>query len=580
MRHADPSAAAGVAARAPPDSRRRRASAGDPPGGAPQRDTITQRKEQGGAADPQEPRHCDSPPSEHAAPQQPAAALRRTAAEANAEPALPAAATGAAAVGEHARREPGLCRDEGLFISTIDEEHLCSIGRGVLVNPVMTPCQHEFCAKCIQESLRHKSECPICRQPLTQDDVRTALKTTSLVGKLMTHCDNWHAGCSWTGKWADTDAHRESCPYEPVRCPFLGCTGAPQRNALQLHVSECAFRPTPCHYCAKEVPGCDVEAHEANCPDVPVECPQRCSDPGITRESLEAHIRDSCPFTLVACPFQQLGCAAGQMQRVALAAHMTESTETHLLSLCNKVREQHDTIWRQQATIQKLLRRSLIVVDPSGRGTFTTIQAAVDNAEAGDRITVRPGLYRECLNLPPGVSLQADGAQSDVIIENGHDANVIVIRDACSISGFTLRQRSRNFFCLRIIASGDGVVVEGCDIQSDHFSCVQIDSGANPLVRNNRVHDSKQCGIIVKRNGAGRIECNEIFSNSLSNVYIDAGANPTVRHNQIHSSQQHGIWLKQAACGVISNNTIYNNQMNNIKIEDGATPTIRKNVAS
>eukprot|EP01062_Namystynia_karyoxenos_P011361 TRINITY_DN14061_c0_g2_i1.p1 TRINITY_DN14061_c0_g2~~TRINITY_DN14061_c0_g2_i1.p1 ORF type:complete len:658 (+),score=216.29 TRINITY_DN14061_c0_g2_i1:93-1976(+) len=509
-----------------------------------------------------------------------AAAEPPEAAAAAADAAAAAEEPPAGGAGSRGGRDAGCCRDEHLFASQVDEEHLCSIGHGVLVNPVMTPCQHEFCEKCINEALRHKSECPLCRRPITQDDVKVAIKTSRMVGKLIALCDNTADGCAWQGKWSELKAHRETCPFETVRCPYLGCTSRMARSALQPHIRGCGFRPVSCQHCGTEIPGCDASEHESECPKYPVVCPQKCSDPSITRDSLASHVADCCPFTQVLCPFQPLSCPAGQMQRINLPAHLERDTARHLLLLCAKVKEQDEVIARQQLTISRLLRRSLIVVDPSGKGTFTTITEAVENAENGDRVVVRPGLYRECLMLTKSITLQADGAPGEVQIENGGDANVVVLRASCRLIGFSLRQRSRNFFCIRVLAADEETVVERCDVQSDHFSCIQIDSGANPLVRHNRVHDSKQCGILVKRNGSGRIEYNDIFGNCLSNVYIDAHAQPTVRHNQIHNSQQHGIWIKQHGGGVIVNNTIYNNQMSNIKIEEGATPSIRKNMTS
>ena len=59
------------------------------------------------------------------------------------------------------------------------------------------------------------------------------------------------------------------------------------------------------------------------------------------------------------------------------------------------------------------------------------------------------------------------------------------VRRSRSVSpaGLNLHQRSKNFFCIRIIVNDDATVIEKCDIVSDHFSCIQIDCGCNPLLR-------------------------------------------------------------------------------------------------
>ncbi|KAF8655226.1 hypothetical protein AX16_003133 [Volvariella volvacea WC 439] len=45
-------------------------------------------------------------------------------------------------------------------------ELTCEICFTLLFQPVTTPCQHTFCAKCLQRSQDHSQLCPLCRQPL------------------------------------------------------------------------------------------------------------------------------------------------------------------------------------------------------------------------------------------------------------------------------------------------------------------------------------------------------------------------------------------------------------------------------
>ncbi|KZO97977.1 hypothetical protein CALVIDRAFT_479045 [Calocera viscosa TUFC12733] len=45
-------------------------------------------------------------------------------------------------------------------------ELLCSMCYLLLYEPVTTPCQHTFCAKCLQRSLDHGTACPLCREEM------------------------------------------------------------------------------------------------------------------------------------------------------------------------------------------------------------------------------------------------------------------------------------------------------------------------------------------------------------------------------------------------------------------------------
>ena len=57
------------------------------------------------------------------------------------------------------------------------------------------------------------------------------------------------------------------------------------------------------------------------------------------------------------------------------------------------------------------------VVDALHRGDFSTITAAIEAAKPGDRILVRPGLYREGFVIDKPLEIIGDGKRDDVVIE-------------------------------------------------------------------------------------------------------------------------------------------------------------------
>ena len=60
------------------------------------------------------------------------------------------------------------------------DDFICSICHSMIVTPVVTPCNHMFCAICLRTSHLYKPQCPICR---TQMD---ATSTTSLSDQILT----------------------------------------------------------------------------------------------------------------------------------------------------------------------------------------------------------------------------------------------------------------------------------------------------------------------------------------------------------------------------------------------------------
>eukprot|EP01063_Lacrimia_lanifica_P036807 TRINITY_DN7394_c0_g1_i1.p1 TRINITY_DN7394_c0_g1~~TRINITY_DN7394_c0_g1_i1.p1 ORF type:complete len:554 (+),score=170.15 TRINITY_DN7394_c0_g1_i1:105-1766(+) len=479
----------------------------------------------------------------------------------------------------HRKQQLAQCRDEELFVGEVDPNFICPVGQGVMVSPVVTPCGHEFCQGCLNKALMRKEECPMCRRGVLLTAVPTLKvpqKTARCTKALDVYCDNKPTGCEWTGRWGDLADHLKTCPYEVVKCRNMGCKTWFQRQHTDKHIKDCPHRPVVCEYCKKTVSFATYEAHAESCEERPVACPTGCNTPGLTKGALPGHL-DKCDLAMVPCPYAVHGCKASTMQRRHLRAHLESAMVEHNILLCAKVAQQGQVIAGQQAKISKLLKRTVLVVDARGKGPFATISDALDASEPGDRVLVKPGVYKECITVGNGVTLEADGKSGTVVIENGKDNNVVVMKEAAAIQGFTLRQRSRNFFCVRVTSMHEQTVVRNCDIMSEHFSCMQIDTGANPQVHHNTIHSSKQCGILIKANGMGYIHHNVIHNNSLSNVYIDEGASPTLVYNEIHSSQQHGVWVKPGSHADISRNAVFHNRMDAIKIEDGAQPKVSKN---
>ena len=90
-----------------------------------------------------------------------------------------------------------------------------------------------------------------------------------------------------------------------------------------------------------------------------------------------------------------------------------------------------------------------LVVDADGGGDFTTIGAAVDAADDGDEILVRPGTYAEAITIEKDITVRGDGAVDDVVVElagatlftlDGVDARVenLTLRGGPDTQGMTI----------------------------------------------------------------------------------------------------------------------------------------------
>ena len=216
------------------------------------------------------------------------------------------------------------------------------------------------------------------------------------------------------------------------------------------------------------------------------------------------------------------------------------------------------------------------VVDALFRGDHVTLTAALEVAEPGDRILIRPGLYREGVVIDKPVEIIGDGELGEVVIEASGKNAILFRANMARIANLTLRQiGDENWYCVNI-AQGR-LDLEGCDVTSQGSSCIAIHEGADPRLRRNRIHDGKYCGVFVYANGQGTLEDNEIFANAFGGVAIKEGGNPALRRNRIHNGKAGGVFVYENGQGTLEDNEIFANAFSGVEIKEGGNPTLRRN---
>lgn len=212
------------------------------------------------------------------------------------------------------------------------------------------------------------------------------------------------------------------------------------------------------------------------------------------------------------------------------------------------------------------------VVDQMHRGDHTTITDAIKAARPGDRILIRPGLYKEGLVMDKPVEIMGDGDMSEVIIE-AKGKNALLFNTAMGrVSNLTMRQTGGGKYFGVDIAQGR-LEMEGCGITSESLACVGIHGSADPRLRRNRIHDGKGAGVLIYENGKGTLEDNDIFGNALSGVEIREGGNPMLRRNRIHDGKAGGVMVWNSGQG----NDIFGNVLSGVEIKEGGSPMLRRN---
>ncbi|MDP6952712.1 MAG: right-handed parallel beta-helix repeat-containing protein, partial [Alphaproteobacteria bacterium] len=191
---------------------------------------------------------------------------------------------------------------------------------------------------------------------------------------------------------------------------------------------------------------------------------------------------------------------------------------------------------------------SEIHVDAIGGQDYRSIQVAIDAVGPGSTIHVHPGTYEEGLVITKTLDLVGVGDRAAVVIEaNGADAAWFQGGDG-RIANMTLRQMGGgNWYGIDISAGNP--TIENVDLASRSLANIAIHDGADPIVRESRLHDSPESGIYIYDNGRGAIENNDIHNNEKAGISVASGGNPEVRYNRISGSGYEAVWVLSDAAG-------------------------------
>jgi F-box protein 11 len=220
------------------------------------------------------------------------------------------------------------------------------------------------------------------------------------------------------------------------------------------------------------------------------------------------------------------------------------------------------------------------VVDQAQAGGFTTVSAAISAASPGDRILVRPGLYREQLHIVKPLEIIGDGPVDQIEIRGGSNGSVVIFEAPSGrVANLTFTQAAGDTAYGVSIRQGR-LELEGCDISSEAGSCVYIRGGSDPLLRRNTIHDGHEYGVLVREQSRGTLEDNEIAECRWACVATQEGGNPMVRRNRIRDSHQSGIYVHDNGLGTFEDNEITGSQHAGLRVENGGSATARRNQIS
>ena len=189
-----------------------------------------------------------------------------------------------------------------------------------------------------------------------------------------------------------------------------------------------------------------------------------------------------------------------------------------------------------------------LVVDQTKSGGLRTIGDALRVAPPGTTIRVRPGTYREAVQLTSDVELQGEGTPGDVVIEVSGLPAVTISAGSPMVRGFVIRGGAEGTGALTV--TGGRPVIEGCAITATNGTGIHVRGiDADPQLRDCTIRDCVNRSVVISQRGRGTFERCAITGGGISGIQVTDGGNPTIVNCIIRKVKGFGIVIEGNSSG-------------------------------
>ena len=189
---------------------------------------------------------------------------------------------------------------------------------------------------------------------------------------------------------------------------------------------------------------------------------------------------------------------------------------------------------------------------------YTTIQGAINNANDGDTICVRAGVYYEHVSIDKnGLRLIGENRSTTIIDGNGTGSPVYITANSVTVTGFKIRNSRFEYLY-------SGIRVDGCNYNNitgntltNDFDGIFLTNSANNTICNNIIINNDWNGVHLKYVSNHNNIHDNIISNNRNGINMEANSDDNeIVSNEITNHEWDGIDLVDSSRNEVINNNI------------------------
>jgi parallel beta-helix repeat protein len=226
---------------------------------------------------------------------------------------------------------------------------------------------------------------------------------------------------------------------------------------------------------------------------------------------------------------------------------------------------------------------------------YPTIQKAIDAAEPGATVLVKPGIYREILRFKNGIELSGENPDTTIVrwtnSTAGDQTESLAALTILDCATGVVRDLTFDYECpepaedpaeqhrpdgIRVVNSS--VTIRNCRLNQFPACGIAVSgSRSSPSLIENQCRHSGDAGIVFRDGAQGSVSANVCEQNGGHGILvIGPETDPILLNNQCRKNQMAGIYLIRGAKGKIENNICDGNVLCGIMLF-GSAPYLSAN---